>query len=211
MLIYALHDNLIYFSFWIGLRAIHGKGMHYIGLRDVWVWNSCLGQFLIYFSMKPCSRWVYETTGAKGHFTKYAAERRALESSLNPFLFQTGFGEIRAREQLPWGSGPFLNESVWLIFCTARGRRWLWTAFDATRGWTTCPWKYCGASLLLKWISDKLGLRNQCLGTQSHFLLKTVSSAIGSLYLSKNTSWMILGRSGELLFVFGIAMHSVRL
>ena len=125
MLIYALHDNLRYFSFWIGLRAIHGKGMHYIGLRDVWVWNSCLGQFLIYFTMKPRSRWVYETTGAKGRFTKYAAERRVLGSSLNPFLFKTGFGEIWAWELIPLGSDPFLNERVWLLFCAALGTCWL--------------------------------------------------------------------------------------
>ena len=58
-------------------------------------------------------------------FTKSGAEGRALGSSLNPFSFKTGFGEIRARELMPWGSEPFLSERVWLILCAALGRRWL--------------------------------------------------------------------------------------
>ena len=64
------------------------------------------------FTTKPRSRWVYETTGSKGRFTKSAAQGRALGSSLNPFSFKTGFGRIRARELVPWGSEPFLNERV---------------------------------------------------------------------------------------------------
>ena len=52
------------------------------------------------------------------------------------------------------------------------------------------------ALFTLKWVSGKLGLRNQSRGTQSRFLLKTESSAINSQYLDKNTTWVILGRFG---------------
>ena len=52
------------------------------------------------------------------------------------------------------------------------------------------------ALFTLKCVSGKLGLRNQSRGTQSRFVLKTVSSAINSQYLDKNASWMILGRLG---------------
>jgi len=52
------------------------------------------------------------------------------------------------------------------------------------------------ALFTLKWVSDKLGLRNKSRGTQSRFPLKTVSSAISSQYLDKNTSWKILERFG---------------
>ena len=57
-------------------------------------------------------------------------------------------------------------------------------------------WKILWWLFTLKCVSGKLGLRNQSRGTQSRFLLKTVSSAINSQYLDKNTSWMILGRFG---------------
>ena len=57
-------------------------------------------------------------------------------------------------------------------------------------------WKILWWHFNLKWVSDKLGLRNQSRGTQSRFLLKTESSAINSQYLDKNTSWVILGRFG---------------
>ena len=52
------------------------------------------------------------------------------------------------------------------------------------------------ALFTLKWVSGKLGLRNQSRGSQSRFLLKTVSSAINSRYLDKNSDWMTLGRFG---------------
>ena len=68
---------------------------------------------------------MYEDTGSKGRFTKSAAERRALGSSSNPFSLKTGFGEIRARDLIPWGSEPFLNERVYLIFYAALGKFWL--------------------------------------------------------------------------------------
>ena len=57
-------------------------------------------------------------------------------------------------------------------------------------------WKILWWHFNLKWVSDKLGLRNQSRATQSRFLLKTESSAINSQYLDKNTSWVILGRFG---------------
>ena len=52
------------------------------------------------------------------------------------------------------------------------------------------------ALFTLKWVCGKLGLTNQSRGTQSRFLLKTVSGAINSRYLDKNTDWMTLGRFG---------------
>ncbi|KAJ8635950.1 hypothetical protein MRB53_010217 [Persea americana] len=52
------------------------------------------------------------------------------------------------------------------------------------------------ALFTLKCVSGKLGLRNQSRGTQSRFLLKTLSSAINSRNLEKNTDWMTLGRFG---------------
>ena len=57
-------------------------------------------------------------------------------------------------------------------------------------------WKILWWHFTLKCVSGKLGLRNHSRGTQSRFLFKTVSSAINSQYLDKNTSWMILGRFG---------------
>ncbi|XXG62647.1 hypothetical protein AAC387_Pa05g0973 [Persea americana] len=68
--------------------------MRYLGFGDVLVENSHFGILLIYFAMKPLSLWVYEDTGTKGRRTKSAAERRALESSSNPFSFRTGFGKF---------------------------------------------------------------------------------------------------------------------
>ena len=48
----------------------------------------------------------------------------------------------------------------------------------------------------LKWVSGKLGVRNQSRASLSRFLMKTVSSAINSRNLDKNTDWMTLGRFG---------------
>ncbi|KAJ8630182.1 hypothetical protein MRB53_023507 [Persea americana] len=48
----------------------------------------------------------------------------------------------------------------------------------------------------LKWVSGKLGLRNQSRGCQSRFLPKTTSSAINSQYLDENSSRMTLVRFG---------------
>ena len=73
-------------------------------------------------SSNSCS---YPNTGSKGRFTKSAAERRALWSSLNLFSFKTGFGEIPAWELIQWGSEPFLNERVVLVFYAALGKCWL--------------------------------------------------------------------------------------
>ena len=70
--------------------------MYYVGFRDAHVWNSCFEQFLIYLTMKPGFRWVYENTGCKGRFTNYAAERSSLGGSENPSSFKSGFGEIWA-------------------------------------------------------------------------------------------------------------------
>ena len=146
--------------------------------------------------MTPRSRWVYENTAANGRFTMSAFERRALGSSLSPFSFKTGFGEIRAWELIPWG---FWAVSEWksLIGILCGSRKTL--VVDRIRRnsrvsdvlWIILWWPFT-----LKWVSGKWGLRNQSRGTQSCFLLKTVSSAINSQYLDKNASWMILGRLG---------------
>ena len=55
-------------------------------------------------------------------------------------------------------------------------------------------WKILWWLFTLKWVSGKFGHRIHSRRTQSHFLLKTVSIAINSQCLDKNTSWMILGR-----------------
>ena len=57
-------------------------------------------------------------------------------------------------------------------------------------------WEILWWLFTLKWVSGKFGLRNQSRGAQSRFPLKTVSGAINSQYLDKNTSWMIRGRFG---------------
>ena len=57
-------------------------------------------------------------------------------------------------------------------------------------------WKILWWLFTLKWVSGKFGLTNHSRGTQSRFLLKSVSIAINSQYLDKNTSWMILKRFG---------------
>ena len=57
-------------------------------------------------------------------------------------------------------------------------------------------WKILWCLFTLKWVSGKFGHRNQCRGSQSRFLSKTVSSAIDSQCLDKNTSWMILEHFG---------------
>ena len=57
-------------------------------------------------------------------------------------------------------------------------------------------WKILWWLFTLKWVSGKFGLTNHSRGTQSRFLLKSVSIAINSQYLDKNTGWMILERFG---------------
>ena len=57
-------------------------------------------------------------------------------------------------------------------------------------------WKILWWLFTLKWVSGKFGLTNHSRGTQSRFLLKSVSIAINSQYVDKNTSWMILKRFG---------------
>ena len=66
------------------------------------------------------------------------------------------------------------------------------------------------ALFTLKWVSGKLGLKNQSRGSQSRFLPKTVSRAVNSQYFDKNTSWMTLGRFGVQLFVPWFALHLIR-
>ena len=66
------------------------------------------------------------------------------------------------------------------------------------------------ALFTLKWVSGKLGLRNQSRGSQSRFLVTTVSSAINSRYLDKNTGWMTLGRFGAKQFFSWFATRLIR-
>ena len=146
--------------------------------------------------MTPRSRWVYENSISKGRFTKSAAERRALGSSMNLFSFKTGFVEIWAWELISLGFEPFLSERVWLIIYAALGYFLVVDRIRRNSRLNDVLWKILWWLFTLKWVSGKWGLRNQSRGTQSRFVLKTVSSAINSQYLDKNTSWMILGRFG---------------
>ena len=66
------------------------------------------------------------------------------------------------------------------------------------------------ALFTLKWVSSKFGLRNQSRGSQSRLLVTTVSSAIDSRYLDKNTGWMTLGRFGAKQFFSWFAMRLIR-
>ena len=125
-----------------------------------------------------------------------AFERRALGSSLSPFSFKTGFGEIRAWELIPWG---FWAVSEWKslidILCGS-GKMWFVDRIRRNSRLNDVLWKILWWLFTLKWVSGKFGLTNHSRGTQSRFLLKSVSIAIISQYLDRNTSWMILERLG---------------
>ena len=144
--------------------------------------------------MQPRSRWVYENTGSKGCFTKSAAESRALWSSLNLFSFRTGFGEIFGLRTVAVG---FWAVSKWKsligILCGS-GKRLVVDRIRLDSRLNDALWGILWWLFTLKWVSGKFELRNHSRGTHSRFLLKTVSIAINSQYLDKNTSWMILGR-----------------
>ena len=139
---------------------------------------------------------VWKNTGTKGRFTKSAAGRRALGSSLNPFSFETVFGEIRAWEPIPWG---FWAVSEWKslidILC-GFGKMLVVDGIRRNSRLNDVLWKILWWLCTLKQVSGKLGLRSQCRGTQSCFLLRTVSIAINRRYLDKKTTWMTLGHFG---------------
>ena len=66
------------------------------------------------------------------------------------------------------------------------------------------------ALFTLKWVSGKLGLRNQSRASQCRFLLTTVSCVINCPYLDKNTGWMTLGHFEAQQFVSWFAMRLIR-
>ena len=139
---------------------------------------------------------MYVNTGSKGRFTNSAAGRSSPGSSKNPSSFKTGFGEIRAWEVTSCGCEPFPNETVWLRFYAALGKCWLWTAFDATRGWTTCSEKHCDGTLHKNGFPANLGIGTNLVGVSPVSYRKPyLVQSIASVWIRTRVGWL-LGVSG---------------